>query len=336
VINNHYIFPEGNRVAVVVAAHNGLSILDQCIQGFQNILMDPFDFIFVDNGSIENLKGWAEEKFPGITVIRLSENRLFCSGYNAGIQLGIERGYEFVLIVNADTEVVNPGFLAELIEASRRWPRAAFIGPLVYFRSKEVIQKTCLQFPRVLRSAAIWLPWRLAQHYFQQQPSWETTVEFLNGICVLCRVAALREVGLMDDIFGGYVEDADWAWRAREKGWLSVFVPIPSVIHHEEAVGYEPYSLKTFLLKRNTVLWFLKTGQRTSALTYGKLSIGLAWIRMRLARSEEEKKKYQYFLKVLRRAYKGLLQGEKWGEWFGPPLGSWNNDDDLTAAKQGS
>jgi hypothetical protein len=103
---------------------------------------------------------------------------------------------------------------------------------------------------------------------------------------------------------------------------------VPSVIHHENSWGYEPYSLKTFLLKRNTVLWFLKTGQKSSALTYARLSIGLAWVRMMLEGSESEKEKHRYFLIRLHRAYKGLLRGESLGEWFGPPLCHWNNYQD--------
>jgi len=286
-------------------------------------LSNPLDLIFVDNGSEENLQKWAEVQFPAITSIRLPQNRLFCGGYNAGIHIAVERGYDFVLIVNADIEVVNPGFITELIKTARRWPKAAFIGPLVYHRSQEVVQKTCLQFPGILRNAAIWLPWRLAPQYFDNQPNKETTVEFLNGICVLCRIEALRELGLMDENMGGYVEDADWAWRARKKGWVSVFTPVPSVIHHESPVGYEPYSLKTFLLKRNTVLWYLKIGKGTSATIYARLSIALAWIKMKMERSEREK--HELFIRRLGRTYKGLLSGEEMGDWFGPPLTNWRS-----------
>jgi N-acetylglucosaminyl-diphospho-decaprenol L-rhamnosyltransferase len=324
------------RIAIVVCTNRLIDPLERCLSGLQSLVERPEDIIFIDNGSSDSLHHWGPERFPEITNIRLSENRFFCGGYNAGIRVGIERGYDFVLIVNADTEVANPGFLTELLKTAQRWPRAAFIGPLVYFRSQGVIQKTCLQFPKVLRNATIWLPWRLAQSYFQQQPAEETPVEFLNGICVLCRVSALREFGLMDEMFCGYVEDADWAWRALEKGWSSVFTPVPSVIHHENSSGYEPYSLKTFLLKRNTVLWFLKTEKRASALTYAKLSIGLEWVRMMLERSESEKKKHRYFLIRLQRAYEGLLRGENLGEWFGPPLSNWNNyQDDLTPKRKG-
>lgn len=315
---------EGERVAVVVATHKMCSTLERCLQSFRNILVDPLDLIFVDNGSDEKLYERIQMQFPEITVIRLRENRYFCGGYNTGIQVAIERGYDFVLIVNADTEVANPGFLPELLKTAQRWPRAAFIGSLVYFRSQEVVQKTCLEFPRILRNVAIWLPWRLFSQYFLLQPKEETTVEFLNGICVLCRISALREIGLMDENMGGYVEDADWAWRAREKGWVSVFTPVPSIVHHETPSGYEPYSLKTFLLKRNTVYWYLKVGRRASAWIYAKASVVLAIARLLVVRSANERQKHRYFLRRLTRAFNGLLRGEPLGEWFGPPHGIWN------------
>jgi len=312
-------------IAIVVAAHKKCYPLERCLESLQGLLLDRADLIFVDNGSQEMLHVWVAERFPDITVIRLPENQFFCGGYNAGIRMAIDRGVEFILVINGDTEVVNPDFLTGLLDAARRWPRAAFIGPLVYFRSHGVIQKTWLRFPNVLWSTLIWLPWRLTKHREVRELGKERTVEFLNGVCVLCRVSALEEFGLMDEAFGGYVEDADWSWRARKKGWMSLFTPVPSVIHHEEATGYEPYSLKTFLLKRNTVLWFLKVGRRFSAWTYAFASIGLARARMAFKLSGDQKTKHQYFIQRLRTASFGLLNNKSLGDWFGPPLAKWRS-----------
>jgi GT2 family glycosyltransferase len=312
------------RVAVVIAAHKMFPKLEPCLQGFVSLLPDPNDLVFVDNSSDENLYEWVQRQFPEITAIRLTQNRYFCGGYNAGIRVAMEKGYDFVLIVNADTEVVNRGFLSELLKTAQRWPRAAFIGPLVYFRSPEVVQKTCLQFPSIIRSASIWFPWRIFPNHFQKQPGKETIVELLNGVCVLCRIRALEEFGLMDENMGGYAEDYDWSWRAREKGWVSVFTPVPSVVHHESPSGYESYSLKTFLEKRNTVYWFLKIGRHYSAWIYAKASTVLATARLLEVRSADEREKHRHFLQRLIRAFNGLLRREPLGEWFGPPLGLWD------------
>ncbi len=312
-------------IAVVVAAHKEGYPLERCLESLRGLVPDPANLIFVDNGSQNRLHVWATERFPDITAIRLSENQFFCGGYNAGIKVAIDQGVEFVLIINADAEVINPDFLTSLLGAAGRWPLAAFIGPLVYFRSHGVIQKTWLRFPNVLRSTLIWLPWRLFRHQVTEEIGHERVVDFLNGVCVLCRVRALKEFGLMDEAFGGYVEDADWSWRARQKGWLSLFTPVPSVIHHEEAIGYEPYSLKTFLLKRNTVLWFLKVGRRFSAQFYALASIRLARARMAFDLSGHQRTKHRYFIQQLRTASLGLLTNKSLGDWFGPPLTHWRS-----------
>ncbi|MCX5906065.1 MAG: glycosyltransferase family 2 protein, partial [Deltaproteobacteria bacterium] len=255
----------------------------------------------------------------------LPQNQMFCGGYNAGIRMAMEKGYDFVLMSNADTEPINPKMLEELLAAAHRWPRGAFFGPRVSWKKPEVVQKTCLQFHSFLRNLWLWIPWRVVRSHFAKQPSQERTVEFLNGVCLLCRVAALREIGLMDEVMGGYVEDADWAWRAREKGWGSVFTPVSSIIPHAAATGYEPYSLKSFLLKRNLVYWFLTIGKKPSAWSYAYASIFLACLRLWLAASDSERKKHRYFLRRLIRTLSGLLRREVPGDWFGPPLGSWRN-----------
>ena len=115
----------------------------------------------------------------------------------------------------------------------------------------------------------------------------------------------------MDEQYGGYVEDADWSWRARKQGWHSVFVPSPSIIHHEEADGYEHFSFKSFLLKRNTVLWYLKAGYKSSALAYALASISLAWLRTLKNQSNSAGRKYRKFLNHLGKTYQSMLFGSQ-------------------------
>lgn len=315
--------------AIVICTHKRVNSMERFLAGFQNLVQTPEDIIFVDNGSKESIHIAVSHRFPQMTVLRLPENRMFCGGYNAGIRIAMERGYDFVLLSNADAEPVNPGILKELLTVARRWPTGAFFGPLVFWRSVGIVQKTCLQFPTPARQAEQWVPFRLFRHWVERQPLEERTVEFLNGVCVLCRVQALRQFGLMDEAMGGYLEDADWAWRAQQQGWLSVYVPIPGVIHHEAPRGYEPYSLKSFLVKRNVVYWFLKNQKVPSACSYAYASLLLAGLRLLKAPSISEKQKHRYFFQRLVRAYSGLLRRESLGEWFGPPLGPWRHGNVL-------
>src|SRR3990172_5071237 len=130
------------RSAVVVAAHRMYATLGVCLSGFRTSVSHPADLIFVDNGSGGVLTDWVRQAFPDITVVTLDDNRLFCGGYNAGIRLAMVRYYDSVLIVNADTEVVNYGLLADLNNTLERHPRAGFVGPLVYYREVGAVQTT--------------------------------------------------------------------------------------------------------------------------------------------------------------------------------------------------
>ncbi len=309
--------------AIVVVAHRKYETLEKCINGLAVAAKSPEDLIFVDNGSEERLLDWAKSRFPDISVIRLQKNGYFCAGYNAGITAAMERGYEFVLIINSDTEVVNPSFIDELILAARRWPRAAFIGPLVYFRSRDIKQSTYFGFPNAFYHMVAWLPWRLAPGLFLPQLRQETSVDVLNNVCVLCRIDALKEIGLLDETFGMYIEDIDWSWRSRKKEWVSVFSPVPSIIHHQSATGYEYFSLTAFLLKRNTVFWFLKVGRVQSAFLYSIMDTVLMWTRILFSVKYTDRKKLIFVAKKLARAYWHMLRGDKPGEWFGPPISPW-------------
>lgn len=307
--------------AIVVSAHRMYPTLPACVAGFRAIARKPEDVVFVDNGSASHIGKELLLGCPGVTTLRLTQNRFFCGGYNEGIRYALDKGYDFILIANADTEIVNRDFIEGLLLAAARRPKAAFLGPLVYLGVPGNIQRTCLRYPDIWRQTGAWPATRLCPKWYGKQPDVETEVEFLNGVCVLCRVSALREIGLMDESFAGYVEDADWAWRAKSAGWSSVFVPCPSIVHHEEAKGYEHYSLKTFLLKRNTVLWLLKAHRHRAAAVYAWSSLRLGRLRALLASDPKERDLHYAFLSRLTSTYAGLLRGDDLGSWFGPPLG---------------
>ena len=307
------------EVAVVIAAHRNYATLELCLNGFLGCVDKPQDIIFVDNGSGGLLVDCLVRKYSDITLISLPENRNFCGGFNAGIRVAIARDYKYVLIVNADTEVYNRNFLSALVTVMKRNQDVAFLGPKVFFRSTKNIQNTIFNFPTLHSFVINWFLYRLYPRILNKSDNTERIVDVLNGVCVLCRIDALKEVGLMDEVFGAYVEDTDWAWRANRLRWHSMYTPVESIIHHEEPSGYEQYSMKTFLLKRNFVFWFLKTDQVLIAYVYAYAALVLSLFRRGLATSKF-RQRYDGFHEQLYRAFKGLLQRKALGPWFGAPL----------------
>ena len=307
--------------AIVVCAHKIYASLAQCVAGLAMEVERPEDLVFVANGQADHVGDWVRDRFPRITVLGLPENVHFCGGYNAGIRWALERDYEYFLMANADTEVTAPGFLRRLVAIADGHAQAAFLGPTVFFRSPHEVQKTTLSYPSLWRHLWGWPVHRL--HGEGPQILALREVEFLNSVCVLCRSAAVRQIGLLDEVMGGYVEDADWSWRARRAGWTSLYVPEPSVIHHEEPQGYEQYSLKTYMLKRNSVYWLRKKGAHLDAWGYAALSLALAAARAAWATVAGRRSARTAGSAHGWRVYWGLIAGRAIGPWFGPPVGPW-------------
>lgn len=311
------------KVAVVVATHTYCFPLEKCLTDLCALVETPRDVIFVDNGSGGELTRWAETHLPQVTVLTREVNGLFCAGYNEGVRYAVDRGYEHVLIVNADTEVYNPEFLNVMLDVAKRHPRAAFIGPKVYLREVGNVQNTVLTFPSSWRNLRSFV----GVTFFGARPpasgDQEKEVEFLNGVCVLCRVDALREIGPLDEDMGGYVEDTDWAWRARDRDWTSVYTPVASIVHHQSEGGYEHYSLKSFMLRRNQIFWHWKNGRRFEARLYGFCAVQLARLRGVLATLSRapDRGDFARFSARLKSVDKSIRSGRPLGEWFGPPFG---------------
>jgi GT2 family glycosyltransferase len=292
--------------------------MPECLSGLLGAVDARKDLIFVDNGSGGELTEWARRKYPGITVLTREENGHYCGGFNEGLQFALDGDYNYVAVVNADARVYNPDFLRECVEAMERLPQVAFLGPQVFSDADGTLQNTILVYPNILRAIAIWLPYRLFPRNNARGCVEEQTVDFLNGVCVVCRCVALKDFGILDESFGGYVEDTDWSWRAREKGWESVFTPIPSIIHEIEPHGYSQHSAKVFLLKRNVVYWYLKVGKRSSARVYAAATLWFARLRWLGSKSDQERHAKACFIRELRSEYQRLFESAKQGIPFSP------------------
>jgi hypothetical protein len=56
-------------------------------------------------------------------------------------------------------------------------------------------------------------------------------VGYLSGACLLISRAAWTDVGLFDERYFLYGEEADWAHRARQRGWQLRLIPRPGARH---------------------------------------------------------------------------------------------------------
>lgn len=271
----------GTAVAVVLVGYNQKELVRDCVRSLRDIAPAPPLIIYVDNESPDASLDAVRQEFPEVIAVPSGGNLGYCGGNNVGITRALEAGADFVLILNPDTVVCNPGFIATLVDYMLGHPRVGKVGPKVYLRSHGVVQNTILEWPSVFGSVRSVVGTLLRREGTPKSASVTTPMEVdsLNGCCLLVRARALRDVGLYDASFWGYADEVDWDWQAARAGWQRHFVPVESIIHLQKTTGYDFASRANYYMKRNTALWYAKTGKWLSMVLWMAITLFMSVLR---------------------------------------------------------
>src|SRR5207237_4612932 len=80
-----------------------------------------------------------------------------------------------------------------------------------------------------------------------------------DAAAALYRGDMLDVIGLFDEHFFAYGDDADLGMRGRLAGWNCLYIPTAVVYHMHSATAGEFSSLKAFLIERNRIWVALKS-----------------------------------------------------------------------------
>ncbi len=233
-------------VSVVIVNWNGGEDLEECLASLRaQTLAEPFEVVVVDNASEDDSLAVLERQRPPVRLIRNSVNRGFAAGCNQGIE---GSGGEFVALLNADA-VVEPAWLEELVARLRATSAAgAAASRILSYDRRSVFDNAghVLHGDGLTRGRG-----RLEPDRGQFDAVEE--VFCFSGCAALLRRSMLDDVGLFDESFFAYCEDADLGFRARLRGWSCVYVP-SAVVYHKYSRATGAYSpLKALNVERNRV-----------------------------------------------------------------------------------
>ena len=219
---------EKPTVSIVIPAHNKVEVtyLALC-----SLLVAPnqasFEVIVVDDASTDET-ATLEEIVSGITVIHNETAQRFIRACNAGAQ--VARG-EYIVLLNNDVEV-TAGWLDELIAAFQRFDNVGLAG------SKLLYPNGRLQDA----GGIIWgsgNPWNYGNRQNPDEPrfSYARQADYLCGAAMMVPKKIWDEVGgLSSYLEPMYFEDTDFAFKVRDAGYKTWFVP-SSVVYHSEGMS---------------------------------------------------------------------------------------------------
>jgi GT2 family glycosyltransferase len=205
--------------------------------------------ICVDNGSTDGSDVVVERDFPRVELLRNGANLGFAGGNNVGVRRALERGADWVLLVNNDA-VAEAGLAEALERAARARPDAGLLACKVLFEDGRTIQYAGASF-------RAWLGYsgRRIGHGGPDRFHDLRDVGRADGAAMAVSRAAVERVGLLDEGLFAYVEDVDWSLRMRAAGLAVVFVP-DAVVRHKggASTGGSASTAGLYYSTRNTIV----------------------------------------------------------------------------------
>jgi GT2 family glycosyltransferase len=237
------------EVSAIVLNFNGGDWVGEAVRSLLDQDQPGLEVLVVDNASSDGSDRRLEERFgTRIRLLRAPRNLGFGGGNNIGLRAA---GGGYLLLLNSDAEA-HPSMARRLMEAARARPRVGMVAAKVLEHARrDVLDNTGhLLYPDGLNRGR----GRLEPDRGQYDRC--ATALFPSGAAALYRREMLDDVGLFDESFFLYGDDAELGLRGRIAGWECAFAPDAVAYHHySRSVG--AYStLKAFHVERNRV-WVL-------------------------------------------------------------------------------
>ena len=217
--------PSPPDLAIVIVNWNTRSLLCGCLAEIPAAVAGCSAEVWVvDNGSSDGSVEAVRATFPGVQVIANEHNSGFAAANNQAIRASESR---HVLLLNSDT-MPRPGSLAAIAGFLDAHRTVAFAGPRL-LNADGSAQLSYASFPS-LSSELTGRNFR-RRRPFSASPSEAYAVDWVGGACLMARREALATIGLLDEGYFMYTEEADWCYRAHRAGWEVCYLPRVEVVH---------------------------------------------------------------------------------------------------------
>ena len=204
----------------------------ECVRSLHATEYPALHVIVVDNGSPKDARDRLTRALgKRVELILSAENLGFSGGNNLGIRRALARGADYVLLINNDATLKT--------DALRVFAEAAPLeSQLGIMAGKILVSSAAGPTSEVWSAGGRWYPLKanaypagLGEHDRGQFDQAGET-EFVPGCLWFVPAGVFRVVGLLDEAFFLYVEDADYCLRLRRAGYRLVYEP-RAVCYHK-------------------------------------------------------------------------------------------------------
>ncbi len=248
-----------SSVYFILLNWNGCEDTIDCLESMTKLSYLNYYAVLVDNASVDDsvfkIKAWAQKENVPVSeytyhsakkrtnkiseqtarehglrqllLVGSDNNTGFCTGNNIGMNLAMDSGADYLLVLNNDT-ILDEGVLEPLVETSRSDPDIRLLGPLIcYAQDKNKIWWGGGEFNN----------WLTPLYRFQGEDRgtihgkspYET--QWVSGCATFLPIETYKKFGGFDESFFIWCDEWDLSLRVKNAGYKLFHVP-SSVIYH--------------------------------------------------------------------------------------------------------
>lgn len=228
---------DSGKATIVICTRDQPDLLRRCIDSIEQTTDYPnYELLIVDNDSeLESTRQLLFDLAKRHRISRIAsgpEGFNFSRLNNAAAKLATG---DFLVFLNNDTEVINPGWLSALVG----WLQVNGVGAV---GAKLLFGNGRIQHAGVIVGAMDWGPWHVlrdlpgdsnAFHGYLQLPHNNAAV---TGACLATQRRTFEQIGGFDEVdFGVCFNDIDYCLRIGKAGLRCVYTPQAELFHHESS-----------------------------------------------------------------------------------------------------
>jgi ADP-heptose:LPS heptosyltransferase/GT2 family glycosyltransferase len=217
-------------VSIIIPTCAAGGLIQTCIETLRNLTTyRNFEIICIENipPDQKRWKRWVRANAD--TVIETKE-KFNWSRFN-NIAAAKAKG-EFLLFLNDDVEIIDPGWLDALLEHAERM-EVGVVGPQLLYPDR-----------RVQHAGMFLAHMGKARHAFryarEDDPGYfglaltQRNVIAVTGACLMTRRTTFDAIGGFDEAYNVVNNDLDFCLKAWRRGLVTLYTPHATLIHHEQ------------------------------------------------------------------------------------------------------
>src|ERR1700722_17329368 len=176
------------------------------------------------------------------------ENLYYTIALNLGLKKTIQEGHEFAILLNQDC-YLRPDAVRRMLEFMKSQPRCALAGikQVLAANEDQIIHGGCT------------VAYPAGRHYSGLKSRNDCSVNkkmpWVNGACIIARLDAVIEFGLMDENMKMIGSDSDWCFTARARGWEVWYCADAEAVHEVGVSGRQPSAEMQKIFRADMDYW---------------------------------------------------------------------------------